>query len=144
MRFFGLFMLIFIMWMMIIIVSYFLIFIIGPLHINIFYNSIDRLISSIIKASLAIGLVVGLILLLSFLKTKYLKRTLLKNWAEHKVNNKRTYTFETLIKSLNFTSIPYLFSSCFMWLYILNNSTAFLNRLNLPFIFAWIKLNTSA
>ena len=64
MRLFGLFILIFIMWIMIMVVSYFLIFIIGPLHINVFNNSTDKLISSVIKASLAIGLVVVLILLL--------------------------------------------------------------------------------
>jgi len=79
MRMFGLFALIFIMWSMIMIVSYFLIFIIGPLHITLFNNSTDGLISSIIKASLAIGLVVVLILLLGVLKTKYLRKTLLKN-----------------------------------------------------------------
>ena len=75
---FDLFMLIFIMWIMIIIVSYFLIFIIGPLHIDIFHNSYDRLITSIIKASSAIGLVVVLILLLGILKTKYLQKILLR------------------------------------------------------------------
>ncbi len=79
MRLFGLFALIFIMWSMIMIVSYFLIFIIGPLHINVFNNSTDGLISSIVKASLAIGLVVVLILLLGILKTKYLQKTLLKS-----------------------------------------------------------------
>jgi len=78
MRLLGLFMLIFIMWMMIVIVSYFLIFVIGPLHIYIFHNSSDRLISSIVKASSAIGLVVVLILMLGILKTKYLQKTLLK------------------------------------------------------------------
>jgi len=66
------------MWMMIMTVSYFLIFIIGPLHIDIFHNSSDRLITSIIKASSAIGLVVALILLLGILKTKYLEKILLK------------------------------------------------------------------
>jgi hypothetical protein len=75
---FDLFMLIFIMWIMIMIVSYFLIFIIGPLHVDIFHNSSDRLITSIIKASSAIGLVVVLILLLGILKTKYLEKILLK------------------------------------------------------------------
>ena len=75
---FDLFILIFIMWIMIMIVSYFLIFIIGPLHIDIFHNSSDRLITSIIKASSAIGLVVVLILLLGILKTKYLQKMLLK------------------------------------------------------------------
>jgi hypothetical protein len=70
--------LIFIMWMMIMTVSYFLIFIIGPLHVDIFHNSSDRLITSIIKASSAIGLVVVLILLLGILKTKYLEKILLK------------------------------------------------------------------
>lgn len=79
MRLFGLFMLIFIMWIMIMTVSYFLVFIIGPLHISVFYNTMDRLISSIIKASLAIGLVIVLILLLGFLKTEYLQKALLKN-----------------------------------------------------------------
>ena len=79
MRMFGLFALILIMWSMIMIVAYFLIFIIGPLHINMFNNSTDRLISSIVKASLAIGLVVVLILLLGILKTKYLQKTLLKS-----------------------------------------------------------------
>lgn len=74
---FDLFMLIFIMWIMIMIVSYFLIFIIGPLHIDIFHNSYDRLITSIIKASSAIGLVVVLIILLGILKTKYLQKILL-------------------------------------------------------------------
>lgn len=74
---FDLFMLIFIMWIMIMIVSYFLIFIIGPLHIDIFHNSYDRLITSIVKASSAIGLVVVLILLLGILKTKYLQKILL-------------------------------------------------------------------
>lgn len=79
MRLFGLFALIFIMWSMIVIVSFFLIFIIGPLHVNVFNNSSDGLISSIIKASLAIGLVVVLILLLGILKTRYLRKTLLKS-----------------------------------------------------------------
>jgi hypothetical protein len=79
MRLFGLFMLIFIMWIMIMTVSFFLVFIIGPLHINVFHNTMDRFISSIIKASMAIGLVIVLILLLSFLKTKYLQKALLKN-----------------------------------------------------------------
>ena len=79
MRLFGLFILIFIMWIMIMVVSYFLIFIIGPLQINLFNNPTDKLISSITKASLAIGLVVVLILLLGILKTKYLRRTLLKS-----------------------------------------------------------------
>lgn len=74
---FDLFMLIFIMWIMIMIVSYFLIFIIGPLHIDIFHNSYDRLITSIVKASSAIGLVVVLIILLGILKTKYLQKILL-------------------------------------------------------------------
>jgi len=78
MRLFDLFMLIFIMWIMIMIVSYFLIFIIGPLHIDIFHNSSDRLITSIIKASSAIALVVVLILLLGILKTKYLQKMLVK------------------------------------------------------------------
>jgi fatty acid desaturase len=66
MRLFGLFMLIFIMWIMIMTVSFFLVFIIGPLHINVFHNTMDRFISSIIKASMAIGLVIVLILLLGF------------------------------------------------------------------------------
>jgi len=78
MRLFDLFMLIFIMWIMIMIVSYFLIFIIGPLHIDIYHNSSDRLITSIIKASSAIALVVVLILLLGILKTKYLQKMLVK------------------------------------------------------------------
>jgi len=78
MRLFDLFMLIFIMWIMIMIVSYFLIFIIGPLHIEIFHNSSDRLITSMIKASSAIALVVVLILLLGMLKTKYLQKILLR------------------------------------------------------------------
>ena len=75
---FDLFILIFIMWIMIMIVSYFLIFIIGPLHIDIFHNSYDRLITSIVKASSAIGLVIVLILLLGILKTKYLQKILLR------------------------------------------------------------------
>jgi len=75
---FDLFILIFIMWIMIMTVSYFLIFIIGPLHIDIFHNSYDRLITSIVKASSAIGLVVVLILLLGILKTKYLQKILLR------------------------------------------------------------------
>lgn len=78
MRLLDLITLIFIMWMMIMTVSYFLIFIIGPLHVDIFHNSSDRLITSIIKASSAIGLVVVLILLLGILKTKYLEKILLK------------------------------------------------------------------
>lgn len=76
MRMFGLFALILTMWGMIMIVSYFLILIIGPLHITLFNNSTDAVISSIIKASLAIGLVVVLILLLGILKSKYLRKTL--------------------------------------------------------------------
>lgn len=79
MRLFGLFILIFVMWIMIMVVSYFLIFIIGPLQINVFNNSTDKLITSVTKASLAIGLVVVLILLLGILKTKYLRKTLLKS-----------------------------------------------------------------
>ena len=77
------------------IVSYFLIFIIGPLHIEIFHNSSDRLITSMIKASSAIGLVVVLILLLGMLKTKVLA----KNITEKVKHEKSTSNyFESSVK----------------------------------------------
>jgi len=72
----GLFGLIIIMWLMIILVSLFLISIVAPLHLFVFHNSTDRYITSAIQAFLAVGIVIVLILLLSKMKSQYLRRKL--------------------------------------------------------------------
>ena len=45
----GIFGLVFVMWLMIIVVSFFLIVVIAPLHISVFHNTTDRYITSAIQ-----------------------------------------------------------------------------------------------
>jgi hypothetical protein len=72
----GIFGLVFVMWLMIIIVSLFLIVVVAPFHISIFGNMTDRYITSTIQALLAIGIVIVLISLLGKMKGRYLKSKL--------------------------------------------------------------------
>lgn len=76
MKLLGLFGMIFLMWLMIIAVSLFLIVVVAPLHISIFHNLTDRLITSAVQAILAIGIVVILIIVLSKMKSRYLKHAI--------------------------------------------------------------------
>ena len=76
MKILDLFGLISIMWGMILLVSYFLIVIVAPLHVSVFQNSTDRVFTSIIQAALAIGTIIILILILSKLKSIYLQKYL--------------------------------------------------------------------
>jgi hypothetical protein len=76
MKILDLFGLISIMWGMILLVSYFLIVIVAPLHVSIFQNSTDRVFTSMIQAALAIGTIIILILILSKLKSMYLQKYL--------------------------------------------------------------------
>ncbi|MGA8844406.1 MAG: hypothetical protein WB511_12545 [Nitrososphaeraceae archaeon] len=76
MKILDLFGLISIMWGMILLVSYFLIVIVAPLHVSVFQNSTDRVFTSIIQAALAIGTIIILILILSKLKSMYLQKYL--------------------------------------------------------------------
>lgn len=64
------------MWLMIILVSLFLIAIVAPLHLFVFHNNTDRYITSAIQAFLGVGIVIVLILLLSKMKSQYLRRKL--------------------------------------------------------------------
>jgi hypothetical protein len=65
-----------IMWIMILTVAAFLIIIVVPIDIVLFRDRIDRLITSIIQASIAIGIVLILILTLSMMKKIYMQRKL--------------------------------------------------------------------
>ena len=65
-----------IMWIMILTVAAFLIIIVVPIDIVLFRDRIDRLITSIIQASIAIGIVLILILTLSTMKKIYMQRKL--------------------------------------------------------------------
>jgi hypothetical protein len=76
MKLLGLFGMIFLMWVMINTVSLFLIVVVAPLHISIFHNFTDRFITSAVQAVLAIGIVIILIIVLSKMKSLYLKRTI--------------------------------------------------------------------
>lgn len=76
MKILDLFGLISIMWGMILLVSYFLIVIVAPLHVSVFQNSTDRVFTSIIQAALAISTIIILILILSKLKSMYLQKYL--------------------------------------------------------------------
>ena len=76
MKLLGLFGMIFLMWVMINTVSLFLIVVVAPLHISIFHNITDRIITSAIQGVLAVGIVIILIILLSKMKSLYLKRTI--------------------------------------------------------------------
>ena len=67
---------IFLMWVMINTVSLFLIVVIAPLHISIFHNITDRIITSAVQAVLAVGIVIILIILLSKMKSLYLTRSI--------------------------------------------------------------------
>jgi hypothetical protein len=64
------------MWFMILVVSFFLIVVVAPLHISVFHNMTDRYITSAIQAVLAIGIVIALISLLGKMKGRYLKNKL--------------------------------------------------------------------
>jgi hypothetical protein len=57
-------------------VAAFLIIIVVPIDIVLFRDRIDRLITSIIQASIAIGIVLILILTLSMMKKIYMQRKL--------------------------------------------------------------------
>jgi hypothetical protein len=72
----GVFGLILVMWLMILVVSFFLIVIVAPLHISIFHNMTDRYLTSAIQAIFAIGIVIALISLLGKMKGRYLKNKL--------------------------------------------------------------------
>jgi hypothetical protein len=72
----GIFGLVFVMWLIIIVVSFFLIVVIAPLHISVFHNTTDRYITSAIQAIFAIGIVIALISLLGKMKGRYLKNKL--------------------------------------------------------------------
>ena len=63
-----------IMWIMILTVAAFLIIIVVPIDVVLFRDRIDRLITSIIQASIAIGIVLILILTLSMMKKIYMQR----------------------------------------------------------------------
>jgi hypothetical protein len=76
MKILDLFGLISIMWGMILLVSFFLIIIVAPLHLSVFQNTTDRIVTSIIQAVLAISTIIILILLLSKLKSMYLQKYL--------------------------------------------------------------------
>jgi len=64
------------MWIMILTVAAFLIIIVVPIDIVLFRDRTDRLITSIIQASIAIGIVLILILTLSMMKKIYMQRKL--------------------------------------------------------------------
>lgn len=72
----GIFGLVFVMWLMIILVSFFLIVVVAPLHISVFHNTTDRYITSAIQAVFALGIVIALISLLGKMKGRYLKNKL--------------------------------------------------------------------
>jgi len=72
----GIFGLVFVMWLMIILVSFFLIVVVAPLHISVFHNTSDRYITSAIQAVFALGIVIALISLLGKMKGRYLKNKL--------------------------------------------------------------------
>jgi chromate transport protein ChrA len=72
----GIFGLVFVMWLMIILVSFFLIMVVAPLHISVFHNTTDRYITSAIQAVFALGIVIALISLLGKMKGRYLKNKL--------------------------------------------------------------------
>jgi hypothetical protein len=65
-----------IMWIMILTVAAFLIIIVVHIDVVLFRDRIDRLITSIIQASIAIGIVLILILTLSMMKKIYMQRKL--------------------------------------------------------------------
>jgi chromate transport protein ChrA len=72
----GILGLVFVMWLMIILVSFFLIVVVAPLHISVFHNPTDRYITSAIQAVFALGIVIALISLLGKMKGRYLKNKL--------------------------------------------------------------------
>jgi choline-glycine betaine transporter len=72
----GIFGLVFVMWLMIILVSFFLIVVVAPLHISVFHNTTDRYITSAFQAVFALGIVIALISLLGKMKGRYLKNKL--------------------------------------------------------------------
>ena len=76
MSFAGLIGFITVMWIMILTAAAFLIIIVVPIDVVLFRDRIDRLITSIIQASIAIGIVLILILTLSTMKKIYLQRKL--------------------------------------------------------------------
>ncbi|MGC2428660.1 MAG: hypothetical protein WA421_16625 [Nitrososphaeraceae archaeon] len=65
-----------IMWIMILTVAAFLVMIVVPIDVVLFRDRIDRLITSIIQASIAIGIVLILIFALSMMKNIYMQRKL--------------------------------------------------------------------
>ena len=65
-----------IMWIMILTVAAFLVMIVVPIDVVLFRDRIDRLITSIIQASIAFGIVLILIFALSMMKNIYMQRKL--------------------------------------------------------------------
>ena len=65
-----------IMWIMILTVAAFLVMIVVPIDVVLFRDRIDRLITSIIQASITIGIVLILIFALSMMKNIYMQRKL--------------------------------------------------------------------
>ncbi len=63
-----------IMWIMILTVAAFLVMIVVPIDVVLFRDRIDRWITSIIQASIAIGIVLILIFALSMMKNIYMQR----------------------------------------------------------------------
>jgi hypothetical protein len=63
-----------VMWIMILAVAAFLIIFVAPIDVVLFRDGIDRLITSIVQASIAIAIVVILILGLSIMKKIYMQK----------------------------------------------------------------------
>jgi hypothetical protein len=72
----GLFIFITLMWAMILGVSAFLIIFVAPIHFSLFGEKVDRLIISIVQASIAIVILVVLVLGFSKLKKTYVEKKL--------------------------------------------------------------------
>jgi hypothetical protein len=76
MRLAGLIGFITVMWIMILAVAAFLIVFVAPIDIILFRGSLDRLVTSIIQAFIAITVVIILVLGLNRMKTIYMRKKL--------------------------------------------------------------------
>ena len=76
MRLAGLIGFITIMWIMILAVAAFLIVFVAPIDVILFRGSLDRLVTSIIQAFIAITVVIILVLGLNKMKTIYMRKKL--------------------------------------------------------------------
>jgi hypothetical protein len=65
-----------VMWIMILAVAAFLIVFVAPIDVILFRGSLDRLVTSIIQAFIAITVVIILVLGLNRMKTIYMRRKL--------------------------------------------------------------------